>query len=336
MELNHTTEFGHGTGGILHIPDPRDYKYGDHIGGGTSPFDWNGGYDIESELGFKIPSKDQNGSFSCGGQAWSYLGGALKAINNKQPYDEDSAKFIYSHTFVGGGGSDGRVNSQYVLKNGWGLESDTPSYENGQPANESFYERPQDVTPQAFSNAKKELALGYATVSTDIDSIAQGVRDNHGIILGVSGANNGTWNSAFPLPPTDPNNVWHHWLYAGKAKMINGNKYIGVKNSWGDDIGDHGWQWLPESYFNEIYVWVGWVVILNSHSDTPSLFSRTLVFGMKGDDVKELQTLLKITSDGIFGKDTLSHVKLFQTLNNLVPDGIVGKKTQAVLATIET
>lgn len=56
-----------------------------------------------------------------------------------------------------------------------------------------------------------------------------------------------------------------------------------------------------------------------------------LKIGSKGDNVKELQRLLKINADGYFGPNTEKAVKKFQSTNNLVPDGIAGKRTFALL-----
>lgn len=58
----------------------------------------------------------------------------------------------------------------------------------------------------------------------------------------------------------------------------------------------------------------------------------TLRRGSKGEEVRELQTLLakdgsSLQIDGIFGIGTLSAVKSFQKKHNLVVDGIVGPKT---------
>lgn len=63
----------------------------------------------------------------------------------------------------------------------------------------------------------------------------------------------------------------------------------------------------------------------------------TLRRGMKGEEVKLLQTLLAedgstLEIDGIFGIGTLSAVKSFQKRHKLVVDGIVGPKTWAELA----
>jgi len=49
--------------------------------------------------------------------------------------------------------------------------------------------------------------------------------------------------------------------------------------------------------------------------------------GSKGSHVKELQTALELSADGIFGANTESAVRRFQSKNGLTADGIVGTKT---------
>jgi peptidoglycan hydrolase-like protein with peptidoglycan-binding domain len=53
----------------------------------------------------------------------------------------------------------------------------------------------------------------------------------------------------------------------------------------------------------------------------------TLRRPMKSDLVKELQTKLGLTADGVFGPNTEAAVRAFQRKKDLVPDGIVGPKT---------
>lgn len=337
-----------GKGGIrLDIPDPRDILWGKDVGGDSAPFNWDVGYDVEKELStvlgnlFKMTVKDQNGSSSCGGQAWSYYGQVLNVFHNKNT-SERSAKFIYSQTFVGTGGSGGNENCNIVINQGWGLESDTPSYEKGLPAGESFYERPQDITQKAKDDAKLNKVLKYANVlNRDADAVAQAIRDNHGCIFGLTGTNNGTWRSEFPLPPTTYNDSWNHWVYIGKCKMINGKKYFGLLNSWGTSVGDSGWQWISESYLNLLIlgypvIWSIWtmveaenVVVVNPPQ---YVFTKLLKYGMKNSDVSHLQIKLGIKPvDGNFGPITLNAVKTLQKEHGLTPDGIVGKNTNAVL-----
>ena len=49
--------------------------------------------------------------------------------------------------------------------------------------------------------------------------------------------------------------------------------------------------------------------------------------GSKGSHVKELQTALELSADGIFGSGTELAVRKFQSENGLTADGIVGTKT---------
>ena len=57
----------------------------------------------------------------------------------------------------------------------------------------------------------------------------------------------------------------------------------------------------------------------------------TLKRGSKGNEVVQVQTLLGIDADGIFGKKTEAAVRAFQAANGLKVDGIVGKQTWAAL-----
>lgn len=54
---------------------------------------------------------------------------------------------------------------------------------------------------------------------------------------------------------------------------------------------------------------------------------ETIKLGSKGEDVKKLQTALKLTADGVFGKKTEEALKKFQKENGLTADGICGNKT---------
>lgn len=310
----------HGTGAIKDKKDKRDYKFKD-IALGLSPFDWSIGYDIEQILNHKIKVKDQNGSGSCGGQAWSYYGEVLDPNN-----EEKSAKFIYAQTFVPPAGSDGRTNSNLVIKKGWGNEIDTTSYQNGLPPTEFFMEQVGDITPQAFSNALTDKALSYANVSNNIDEIALAIRENKGCIIGIYGKNNGTWQSKFPLPPTSLPQAWAHWLYCGKALMINGKKYIGFINSWGESVGDKGWQYISEDYMK--YIWSCWTMVYNFPLFK---FTKTLKFGMTNNDVKQLQKRLGVIQTGFFGILTRRAVINYQISHGLKGDGICGILTRQKL-----
>lgn len=59
--------------------------------------------------------------------------------------------------------------------------------------------------------------------------------------------------------------------------------------------------------------------------------AATIKSGDRGSDVKELQTKLGITVDGVFGPTTENAVEEFQVAHNLTPDGVVGPKTWKAL-----
>ena len=84
------------------------------------------------------------------------------------------------------------------------------------------------------------------------------------------------------------------------------------------------------------------VQVLRGEADGPmagpdlALGDRTMRSGLRGNDVRELQTLLNghgagLTVDGDFGRGTEAAVKNFQRANGLSADGVVGPATLKVL-----
>lgn len=224
----------YGTGGRKSKLDLRDRK----IGKSAVPFNWSVGYSpTDASL-----TKDQGQSDSCGGQAGSYLNERLKG-------GEQSAKSIYSLIWYKGGGTTTRDILNTIVKRGVTSETSVPS----QPATESNLEDKSWQSIALLDEATTRKGLSYAFINTDIESIAQSIRDIGGCILLIQGQNNGSWLSPTPVPPANNTNLWAHFLFAGKAFMKDGKKVIAVHNSWGD-IGDNGWQYLTEDYFKSEYV----------------------------------------------------------------------------------
>ena len=232
----------YGTGALKSGYDIRDFWYSPTAGG-----DAQFHFDIEQSLGKKLVIKDQNGSGSCGGQAWSYYGEVLEALATGN-YEPRSARWVYSHTAVQGGGSRGKDNSDFVVKNGFVQEKYAPSYEKGKAPSEEFITKKPELSKEAIEDKEVSKALSYLKVPADFYSVAKAIRENNGCILMLAGQDNGTWRSKFPQPPKKF--VWYHWVYAGKLKTIDGTDYIGFANSWGEDTGDDGWQWISEEYFD--------------------------------------------------------------------------------------
>jgi len=65
--------------------------------------------------------------------------------------------------------------------------------------------------------------------------------------------------------------------------------------------------------------------------DLKFVFTQTLKYGSRGEEVKQLQKFFGITQDGIFGNITKRVVVAWQLSHGLVGDGIVGKLTRATL-----
>ncbi len=77
--------------------------------------------------------------------------------------------------------------------------------------------------------------------------------------------------------------------------------------------------------------------VKNTTASTPTATSQfnlnagNLSVGSKGDNVKQLQQILGVTPDGIFGPKTQQAVINYQSQNGLKPDGIVGPLTTQAL-----
>ena len=318
---------GFNPGAIENSPDIRDYEWSE-LARGVAPFDWTNGYDVENKLsgvlgipGFELPPNNQGANFSCGGQATAKYGSVLTSIFDKK-YDEKSSKFVYAQTFAPGGGSMARNNMRVAIRQGWASEAILPSYQDNQPASEDFMERPQDITADIRQQAIKRNALAYVTAPIDIDTIAQIINACHGMVLGVRGSNNGMWGSLFPKPPAASDTIWAHYVYAGKAGLVNGEKKIKILNSWGSGIGERGWQWLGAEYFSPVFMFDPNLVIFNNNPIVrPDYdFTANLVYGMSGDAVYALQQILQwlgffpeaIPPSGFYGKITAQSVQKFQ------------------------
>lgn len=276
--------------------DLRDHKWS-KIGRGTTQFDWEKGFDIEKEIGFTLNPKDQNGSYSCGGQAGA-LYTAIWDFFIHDSYTEKSAKDMYSQIAYPGGGTTLRDMMDHARNKGVCLEKLIPSYEKGQPPSERFMlEKKQ--TPDTISNAKTTTSQGYASVDIDIESIAQAAAYNHGCIILMEGQNNGSVKSEFPIPPENHKYVWRHFVYIGKAKMINGKKYIGYLNSWGPTTGKNGWQWINASY-------MPYILEANTMYDAKDPAINPILVQTQLSLMQKVLTLMQKLINNLFGQTKLS------------------------------
>lgn len=236
-------------GALRDIKDERDYFYDRPLGG--SPLteeDWEIGFDIEKELNFKLPNKNQFASLSCVGQAISqYV--AIINLAETGVYDEVSAKAIYSQIFLPQGGAYFRDGMKLIKDWGSLFEDKVKSYRENRTTDETFM-RDKSWKNSALDKLAELLkAREYKSITGyTINVFAQAIKDNLGIIAGVTGNNNGTWYSQIPKAPkynTLQSQLWDHALYFGKFGKDSRGKWIGTPNSWGLQF----WQKIYEDEF---------------------------------------------------------------------------------------
>lgn len=302
-------QFGHGA--LDDRPDPRDFTW-EELGADVPPFDWNTGFDVMDRLrtklndpSFKLPIKNQGKTYSCSGQAFSYLGEVLEALDSGT-FEERSAKFIYAPIFIPNQGAYMRDAAELVTKQGWGKESLTPSYQFNMLPTEEFMDRPQDITDFARYDAKSAISRSYAYVDLNIDSVAQAIKANDGAIMLIRGENNGTWLTSNPKPGRP---VWGHFLCLGAASLVNGVKTLHAIESWGENVGDHGWQYFGEEWFKKGLINK---VLTHVYNPVPVVkfqhtFTKNLEYGQVDPEVVVLQKALQVM--GYFPKNvpTSSH-----------------------------
>jgi len=327
------TEADFGTGAIPVEKDPKIAMASDVVAD-VDPFDWNLGCDIELKVG-KIKVKNQMSSGSCGGQASSYLEGVLEAIRDNKQYEEKSARYVYAPVAVPGGGSSEPALINRMLTAGDADEVLIPSNRPDGSTDETFMTDTSDIDNVDIIEGLKVKGLTPLYYTVNIDNIAQAIRDNGGVIVGLHGSNNGTWLSEFPQTPV--NNEWAHWLYFGKAKMINGKKYIGTPNSWGLNANSGNWQWIGEDYLSKVFA--VWGLKLDTALNSLSL-NKDLKIGMRDIDVTKLQYKLKKLGffpqdqelTNYFGAITQQSLIKYQKANQInPPQGYCGPITRKAL-----
>jgi len=258
--------------------DSRDREL-DHLlsfGSTDEVFD----YDVEKDLGITLPTKNQASQRSCVGQAIAYYAQVLNVHDIRRSRKmmpsytanefEMSAKSIYSYIYIPStGGAYIRDGILRYKKQGINLEKTVPT-------NNLTEEEVRDISWSNDWRAREARILRAkearrVVAMTNIYTVARAIKQCKGIILGFEVQNNGTWRSLRPKPSVRPTDG--HCMYAGRVRTLSSGKIeIGCKNSWGDDVGEDGWQWFGEEWFAGGHAFGGWAVI-----DKPNIFIRLLI-----------------------------------------------------------
>ena len=272
-------------GAIPDQVDERDYNFEQTLGAGPvmTNDEWQKGFDIEKELGIKIPIKNQFQSYSCVGQSFAYY---VSALNTKETgvFDEVSAKAIYSQVSLGMyKGAEFRT-AALLIKN-WGslFERILRSYRENGTTDEVFMFDKSWLTPQLTAMAKMlEAKDAYLVRGIGIDYFARAIKDGFGMVAGVEGCNNGTWYTKEPQPPiADNQKNWKHALYFGKFGVDSKGKWVSTPNSWGargvdpNDVDDDGWQKFRENWFVNENRWLmnPWVLLDKKNNEDEKIIN---------------------------------------------------------------
>lgn len=268
--------------------DERDLIFEHTLGAGVVMTDkeWEEGYDIEKELGIKLKPNNQYSSYSCVGQAFSKYSAVLNFIETKT-WHENSAKAIYSQISLGyGKGANLRDAANLVVNWGEVFENLVKSYKPDGTTDENWMIDKVWINEEINKLAKTMQSKEYRLITgMGIDYFARAIKDGHGMVAGVTGTNNGTWLSAYPKPPletTPQSQLWGHGIYFGKFRLKDGKKQVGILESWGEEVGEDGWQWLGEEWFVNSNRWVfnPWVLV-----DKPNLENMIIKKEKTGKDI---------------------------------------------------
>ena len=257
------------------------------------------------------PSRNQLNSSSCVAQA---IAKAMLTLG----YGVDSAHPIYrSRMNFAGVGMYLYDAVDIAKKKGTVLETQDISQNVG-----------EDVMNQDIANEVQKILdteplkiSGYVYVQKSpnwFEDIARAVQDNKHCVITVQ-SNYNEWSS---IPQIQGEPKWGHAVCVTDYVLYQGKKYLVIEDSWGSNIG----QFDDRRLLSEEFIMsrcTGAVYLLK---DVPIVlpqgykFTRTLQFGMYGDDVKKLQDALKalgflasgVNSTGYYGTLTLKAVNKFQ------------------------
>ena len=290
--------------------DSRDHIAEEVLG--AEPFSWERGYNVEDEVG-KLKVEHQGRSLSCVGQAIS------KYVEVFMKNSDRSARDIYSRIFLKeyGGGAFIRAGMKQATKIGVCKEAFMPSYPAGNPPSEEFMRRLGE-NPTTIADALTAKAERYAVIQhwSDMDKIADILSRSRGVVTGVQLSREGWKNPPFVRPPKEGEKTYGHAIYLGKAKLINGKKYIGFLNSYGDKWGENGWGWMDRDYFS---------AYVKGARTVPAVFNLRILYYNQN-------TMLKIIGDSktkkqyLLGEDNVIRWIFNQTLlEQLHSAGVINK-----------
>lgn len=323
MNILVDNKYSHGA--KLHSPEKHQkiHESRDFIGTTTAPYDWT----QSLVTTYTQPIKNQFSAGMCGMEAGSQARQIYENLVLGQPFEEVSEISGYSQAHLSPDGMTiGQVENVLSFL---GLTTfknvPTPNNCTEAQAQSTVWENPTTLQDCLIRTGMKMLS-----VPINIDSAAQAIRDYKFVIFLLGGTNNGTWNSAYPIPPIAGSTPqWGHFMCSTPNIPANPTvKQLPFYQSWGEGVGDKGIQYFTETYINSGFIYDAFTFVKHT-------FNVDLKFGMVNEDVKYLQVKLGMPANtfgfGVFGLKTLTAVKAYQATNGISATGYVGNLTRAKL-----
>ncbi len=214
-----------------------------HVAKASIPFDWS--QPLNNFFGKK---KNQFQSDECGGCFGAYfLQVALKQ-------EDISEKSIYAPGRAFGGGMALPTLENQICNVGANTQIAVPSLKPDGTTDEAW------VSDTSYRNSTLDFdaltRAGWSVISVprNAESIAQATRDHGAVGLMFAGQNNGTWFSDSPQVPAYNGDLWRHYVCVVGAYVKNGTKTIRFINSWGEGVGDNGFQDFDDTYLTSPYI----------------------------------------------------------------------------------
>lgn len=221
------------TGAVKTPKEVRDKQF--RLGATPSLIDWSVPYTVPATFNIRY----QNTSSSCTAQATGYYTEVLNEIENKRK-EKHSNRYVYSQVYLPGGGA-------YIWK-AMSIPLKGTASADSVPDGDST----EAMMTDSSLNSKAVLearADKYAVIPrSNIDQMAQVVRDYHGFVTGFNGhdgmfAPDGTiidWSKS----------EWGHAVYVCGYELRNGKKYLKFINSWSENWGSGGFGFMSEDFVN--------------------------------------------------------------------------------------
>jgi C1A family cysteine protease len=176
-------------------------------------------------------------------------------LKEQQPLTRLSRLFLYWHERQLEG-TIGEDSGAYIRDGMKVLQTIGVSPETDFPYNISkFTEQPSQ---QAESDAGKFKISEYHRI-TNVDQLKAALAEGSPVVIGIDvyqsfESDTVAKTGKVPLPKRGEQNLGGHAVLAVGYKKIGRTKYIIVRNSWGEDWGDKGYFYLPETFFTKGYV----------------------------------------------------------------------------------